>query len=298
MAILTGKFQSFLNKSSQPGQVNNKTKFQLSLPIMPVALSNSLIHMAYIKFYTDLVGLDVQYVGILYMVFGIWNAINDPMMGVFIDRFKFTKKCGKYAYLMWDLYNEPGNSRIESFALVQSVFQWAREIDPLQPLTVGVWNNSPQFKNINEFQLANSDIVTFHHYGKLKPLQKLIDKLKAQYRPLICTEWMARTEGSHVQTNLPVFQRNNVGCINWGLVAGKTNTIYPWQTTWTGIKNQILSLVGRSKTAGAEPNPWFHDLFCPDGSPYNEDEISFFSRTNFELGVSDEIQRELLCRRH
>jgi GPH family glycoside/pentoside/hexuronide:cation symporter len=92
--------RSFLNKPSQPGHIPNKAKFSLAFPGMPVSLSNVLIHNAYIKYYTDLVGLDVKWVGTLYFLFGIWNAINDPMLGVFIDRFRYTKERGKYAYLM------------------------------------------------------------------------------------------------------------------------------------------------------------------------------------------------------
>ena len=59
----TGKFRAFWNKSSTPGHIPNKAKFFLAFPVMPVALSNTLIHNAYIKFYTDMVGLDVEYVG-------------------------------------------------------------------------------------------------------------------------------------------------------------------------------------------------------------------------------------------
>jgi GPH family glycoside/pentoside/hexuronide:cation symporter len=47
-----------------------------------------------------MIGLDVEYVGVLYFVFGIWNAINDPLMGAFIDRIRYNPKRGKYAYLM------------------------------------------------------------------------------------------------------------------------------------------------------------------------------------------------------
>ena len=95
-----GKLRAFLNRSSTPGHIPNKAKFFLAFPQMPVALSNTLIHNAYIKFYTDMVGLDVEYVGVLYFVFGIWNAINDPLLGAFIDRLKYNEKRGKYAYLM------------------------------------------------------------------------------------------------------------------------------------------------------------------------------------------------------
>ena len=80
--------------------ISNRTKFFLAFPTMPITLSNVLIHNAYIKYYSDIIGLDVKLVGIVYLIFGIWNAINDPMMGVVIDRFRYTKKRGKYVYFM------------------------------------------------------------------------------------------------------------------------------------------------------------------------------------------------------
>lgn len=174
--------------------------------------------------------------------------------------------------LMWDLYNEPGWNGMKSFALVKSVVKWARDVDPSQPMTIGVHNFAPRYKVYNEFQLANSDIITFHHYGKSKSLQHLIDKLKAHNRPMICTEWLARTEGSLVDLNLPVFKQNDVGCINWGLVAGKTNTIHPWLLTSAGIKNWLLNRLGIFN----EPKPWFHDLFRSDGTPFDREEINLF----------------------
>lgn len=40
--------------------------------------------------------------------------------------------------LLWDLYNEPGNSGHgnKSMPLLESVFQWGREVNPSQPLSV------------------------------------------------------------------------------------------------------------------------------------------------------------------
>jgi hypothetical protein len=201
-----------------------------------------------------------------------WNRLENYIKDV-LRTFRADKRI-----LMWDLYNEPGNSKIESFDLVKSVFHWAREMNTSQPLTVGIWNFATKFKTLNEFLISKSDIITFHHYGKPHSLQGLIDHMQLCNRPLICTEWMARSEGSLVETNLPVFKKNNVGCINWGLVAGKTNTIYPWQTTWAGIKNKFQSWVLLSKSAGSEPNPWFHDLLRSDGSPYCENEIKSFRK--------------------
>ena len=95
MSEQASKWRAFWNKSSTPGHIPNKAKFFLAFPVMPVALSNTLIHNAYIKFYTDMIGLDVEYVGLLYFVFGIWNAINDPLLGAFIDRLRYNPKRGK-----------------------------------------------------------------------------------------------------------------------------------------------------------------------------------------------------------
>jgi hypothetical protein len=161
--------------------------------------------------------------------------------------------------LMWDLYNEPGNNGNgdKSLPLVEQVFGWARNANPSQPLSVGVWFDS---RELNDFQLASSDVITFHNYGPADGLAQQITELRQHGRPLICTEWMARTLGSLVETNLPVFYEEKVGCINWGLVAGKTNTIWQWGTE-----------------AGApEPDPWFHDLFRPDGTPYRKREVALF----------------------
>jgi hypothetical protein len=170
--------------------------------------------------------------------------------------------------LLWDLYNEPGNSgnKEKSLPLVKAVCNWARDVAPSQPLTVGVWfDNEP----LNEFQLAVSDVVTFHHYWEPEKLEREIRKLKAHGRPVICTEWMARTCGSLVSTNLPVFAREQVGCLNWGLVAGKTNTIFQWKD---------LDPAQQSIDMDVRPKVWFHDLLCPDGTPYDPTEVELFQK--------------------
>lgn len=178
--------------------------------------------------------------------------------------------------LLWDLYNEPGNSKngAKSLPLLMAVFEWARAINPSQPLTAGLW-----FKNekLNNFQLAASDIITFHHYWEPDKLEREIARLKAYGRPVICTEWLARTCGSRVSTNLPVFAKEKVGCLNWGLVAGKTNTIYPWKEVVD--PSQVLNL-------HVEPEPWFHDLLRPDGTPYDMSEIETFRRFTCRDSIS------------
>jgi GPH family glycoside/pentoside/hexuronide:cation symporter len=93
-------FANYLTRPNPNGEITKWRKFLLSFPSLPAVLSNVLIHNAFIKFYTDIIGLDPKYVGIIYLIFGIWNAINDPAIGVLIDRFKFTVKRGKFVYLM------------------------------------------------------------------------------------------------------------------------------------------------------------------------------------------------------
>lgn len=159
--------------------------------------------------------------------------------------------------VVWDLYNEPGNSKQgnQSMPLLREVFSWAREVDASQPLTAGVW--MLQLKELTEFQLKASDVVTFHHYWGAESLKEWIDQFAEEGRPQICTEWLRRPK-STVEEYLPIFRDRQVGAINWGLVMGKTQTHYPWM----------------SPKGAPEPDPWFHELLRPDGSPYREEEIA------------------------
>lgn len=163
--------------------------------------------------------------------------------------------------LCWDLYNEPGNSGYldVSLPLLKNSFKWAREANPSQPVTTGMWNWSPDYDNLNNFTAENSDIISFHHYGPVDDLENLVERLEKYGRPMICSEYMAREKGSRFQSHLPVFRSKKIGAINWGLVSGKTQTIYPWG----------------SPVGAAEPNPWFHDVFRPDGSPFDSLETRF-----------------------
>ncbi len=162
--------------------------------------------------------------------------------------------------LCWDLYNEPGNSNygLKSLGLLEKEFHWARRVDPDQPLTAGVWNSS--LTELNHFQLTNSDLITYHNYDPPAAHQAAIDTLKKYDRPMICTEYMARRNNSLFSNIMPLLKREHIGAINWGLVTGKTNTMYAW---------------GTPIPDGSEPKLWFHDIVRPDGRPFSEDEIRF-----------------------
>ena len=168
--------------------------------------------------------------------------------------------------LMWDLYNEPANSGygMTSMPLLKKVFEWAWSIRPSQPLTVGVW--FMDFPEINKYQLENSDVITYHNYSDTNSMKKAIDSLQKFGRPVICTEYMARTNNSRFETHLPILKRYNVGAINWGLVSGRSNTIFPWG----------------SKEGSPEPNTWFHDIFRKDGTAYDIKEVELIKKLTGE----------------
>ena len=161
--------------------------------------------------------------------------------------------------ILWDLYNEPGNSgyRNKSLPLLQSVFQWARQVNPSQPVSSGVWNNA--VSELNKFQLENSDIITYHNYNNEIDHQQAIDTLKKYNKPMICTEYMARRNNSLFSNIMPILKEQGIGAINWGLVEGKSNTKYAWDEPIPD---------------GSEPDLWFHEVFRKDGTPYKQEEIN------------------------
>ncbi len=162
---------------------------------------------------------------------------------------------------VWDLYNEPTNGGLGdvSLPLATSVFQWARAVAPSQPLTIAQWNGN---EKLNAIIFQNSDIITFHNYGPADTLEGHVQSLKNHGRPVINTEWLNRGTGSIVKTCLPVFQEENVGCMHWGLVNGKTQTNLGWG--WRPGK--------------PEPKVWQHDLHHGDHTPYDEGELTLFRK--------------------
>ena len=182
---------------------------------------------------------------------------------------------------VWDLYNEPGNALLPvaslpgyqatplaiarafrhfvlpspTLPLLRATFEWARSIDPAQPLTAGVWAPIPR---LARFQLEASDVISFHQDASAEKLTSRIEELGRRHgRPVLCTEWMARPLGSRFETHLPIFKEAGVGCYCWGLVSGRTQTIHGWG----------------DRPGTPEPEVWHHDVLRPDGSAFDDDEI-------------------------
>ena len=175
---------------------------------------------------------------------------------------------------LWDLYNEPGNGAAgdhfsttglresASLPLLQDVFRWAKEVNPVQPVTAAPWKFEKEFDELNRFMFRNSEVVTFHAYNKPEELLERINfiRFEADGRPMLCSEYMARHAGSTFRECLPILKRNGIGAVNWGLVSGKTQTVFPWKCL---METADLSMP-------------FHDVFHPDGTLLVPDEAEIF----------------------
>ena len=192
----------------------------------------------------------------------------EPYFKGVIGRFKDDPRV-----LAWDLYNEPGNdgekdnmSQAEKeekcLMLLRKMFAWARELDPSQTLTVGVWIKEwvgPHATPLNDFMRDNSDVISFHSYDSLHRTIERVGSLKPFGRPILCTEYLARGADSRFESHLPYFKENRIAAYNWGLVAGKIQTQYPWSSWKTKFT--------------AEPEIWHHDILRPDGTAFSRTEI-------------------------
>ena len=192
--------------------------------------------------------------------------------------------------LGWDVWNEPDNGNGGSYkdlepknknelvvALLPKAFAWARSAHPTQPLTSGVWKDDwsvPEKLGPGaKVQIETSDVISFHSYDKPEVFEKRILSLQQYHRPLICTEYMARGNGSTFQGSLPIAKKYNVGAINWGLVAGKTQTYLPWDS-W------------EHPYTDREPAVWFHEIFRTDGKPYSAEETELIKRLTSRSGAA------------
>ena len=177
--------------------------------------------------------------------------------------------------LAWDVWNEPDNQGGDKIGdvpakvrrvdeLLPLAFAWARSVSPTQPLTSGVWTGNwsdpSRESETTKIQLAQSDVISFHSYDWPEVFEAHIRELQPLGRPILCTEYMARGNGSTFDTSLPIANKYHVAAINWGLVAGKTQTYLPWDS-WQ--RPYVL----------VQPTIWFHEVFRQDDTPYRQHEV-------------------------
>ncbi len=184
---------------------------------------------------------------------------------------------------IWDVYNEPGNSLRENITLpiLKEMFALVRGIDPIQPLTCGLWafshDESVPYSEMNQFMLDNSDIISYHSYASYEENVKQLRRLKKEGRPIINTEWLARCLHNNVKEMFPLFYIENVGCYNFGFVSGRSQATEPWEMLWDAYDN------GRTDMP---MNTWFHDLYRGNHRPYDPEEIKTI-KTFCELADKD-----------
>jgi Cellulase (glycosyl hydrolase family 5) len=184
--------------------------------------------------------------------------------------------------LAWDVWNEPSNANESSYGkeeppnkaelvrtLLPQAFAWARSAHPKQPLTSGVWKGDwsslDKMDAITRIQVEESDVISFHNYGWPEEFEERIQWLRQFHRPIICTEYMARGVGSTFDVILPIANKYKVAAINWGFVAGKSQTYLPWDS-WQ--RPYVL----------IHPAVWFHDVYHADGLPYRQREVELIRK--------------------
>ncbi len=183
--------------------------------------------------------------------------------------------------LAWDVWNEPNNegggnyeptpNKKEMVAgLLDDVFEWARSADPTQPLTSGLWigedwHRMEKRDAVEKIQLAESDVMSFHDYNWPEQFEQRAQQMLSYGRPVLCTEYMARGNGSTFDGSLPIAKRLNIAMYNWGFVDGESQTRLPWDS-W------------KKPYTYDEPTIWFHDVLHTDGTPYRQAEVDLIKR--------------------
>jgi len=167
--------------------------------------------------------------------------------------------------LAWDLYNEPGQSGQgdRSLSLVMECFRWAREIDPAQPLTAGTFGSPAGLTGELQSRLMEfSDVLSFHSHAPPAEVGRCLVLHRLHGRPILCTDWLHRPNGNRFETILPLLAREHIGAFHRGLFAGRTQTYLP-----DGSRHRDLM-----------PRTWQHDVFHPDGTPYDPAEMQILRR--------------------
>ncbi|MBB3909811.1 cellulase family glycosylhydrolase [Sphingomonas desiccabilis] len=187
--------------------------------------------------------------------------------------------------LGWDVWNEPNNGGGGNYAptpnktalvagLLGRVFDWARSVDPVQPLTSGVWigehwDKAETLDAVERIQLSQSDINSFHDYNWPEQWETRAKQVLSYGRPVFCTEYMARGNGSTFDGSLPLGKKYNIAMFNWGFVDGKSQTRMPWDS-W------------KKPYTYEEPTIWFHEVLRADGTPYRKAEVDLIKRLTTE----------------
>jgi hypothetical protein len=176
--------------------------------------------------------------------------------------------------LAWDVWNEPDNTNLGRFnsseppnkterlrAILPEAFRYVRAGNPTQPVTSGLWANDDwsskdKLGPVERIQVELSDILTFHNYDGPAEFEKRVKWLQAYGRPVVCTGFLARNQGSTMEAILPIAVKYDVGALAGDLVAGKTQRQLPWDS-WQ-----------QPYVDDRQPKVWVQDLFTSTGTLY------------------------------
>jgi hypothetical protein len=177
--------------------------------------------------------------------------------------------------LAWDVWNEPDNTNAASYPnselpnkievvqkLLPQVFRYARAGIPTQPVTSGLWKSGDwstltTLSPIEKIQVELSDFISFQNYQGPEEFEKRVKWLQAFGRPVMCTGFLARNQGSSIEAILPIALKYDIGALVGDLVQGKTQRWLPsdsWQKPYVD----------------REPSVWSQDLFLTTGPLYRK----------------------------
>src|SRR6267378_3979629 len=154
----------------------------------------------------------------------------------------------------------PGGAALQNSSEYPRLEKYVKEL-------IGAFRND---KRIVAWDVWNEPDNLAGQYKEGQPKNKveLVNKLLPQVfawarsanpsQPLTSAVW--KGNDSTFQNSLPVAKKHNVWAINWGLVAGRSQTYLPWDS-W---KNPYID---------REPSIWFHEVFRTDGMPYDKNEV-------------------------
>lgn len=179
--------------------------------------------------------------------------------------------------LAWNVYNEPGIVLGDrAIPLLRMLFDAVRAENPAQPLTADLWrgfvDGQPKMAAERE-ALALSDVVSWHCYSPLDKFVPELEIVQSFGRPILLTEWLHRINHSEVREIYPLLYLEKIACWCWGFVVGKTQTQEPWDAMWDAYDQN-------NGNVPYDFTRWQHDLFRPNGRPYDPKEIELIARYN------------------
>lgn len=177
----------------------------------------------------------------------------------------------------WNIWNEIGNGRRGTMSVphMETFFEIVRSHDPIQPLTAECWLYDSELKPYTPAELRAlelSDVISFHCYLPFDKTVQVIEHLRKTYDlPMLCTEWLHRIGNQGVEEIFPLFYLEKIGCYNWGLMQGFSQTYEPHGCFFEQIADPHYH-------GKAQLHLWQHDLYRFNGLPYIASEIALIQK--------------------